>query len=123
MSKELTEQWHKHGLTGWYYMIDCNGKEWFRYLSGTKPDADFVKCFKEVLGPVPNYMDCKGLMYDSIALDKTRKRIDELVSKTDKLEKKLDIAVTALQEISHWSPWKDDRDERALMALKEIEEA
>lgn len=115
MSKELTEQWHNHGLTGWYYMLDCTGKEWFRYLSGTKPDADLVKCFKEVLGPVPSYIDCKGL-------DKARTRIDELVSKTDKLEKKLGIAVTALQEISHWSPWKNERDERALSALREIED-
>ena len=123
MSKELTEQWYDGKLPqGWYYVMDCNGKEWFRYLSSVKPDIDLLKCFKEVLGPVPGYMDCKGLIYDSIALDKKRKRIDELVSKIDKLEKKLEIALTALKEISHWSPRKDERDERAAIALKEIED-
>ena len=58
MTKTLTEQWREGKLPqGWYYMIDCAGKEWFRYLSGVKPDADFVKCFKEVLVPIPNFHD------------------------------------------------------------------
>lgn len=118
MSKELTEQWHNHGLTGWYYMLDCTGKEWFRYLSGTKPDTDLVKCFKEVLGPVPGYMDCKGLIYDSISLDKARTRIDELVAKTDTLEKKLDIVTKALQYYAEGTLGSSV----AQQALKEIED-
>ena len=32
----------------------------------------------------------------------------------------LDIAKQALEEISHWSPWKNDRDERAQKALDDM---
>ena len=106
MTKSLTEQWREGTLPkGWYYMLDCDGKEWFRYLSGVKPDTDFVKCFKEVLGPVPDYMDCKGLIYDSIALNENRKRIDKLEKRLEVSEKEhyrtleqLRIATGALKE-------------------------
>ena len=97
MSKELTEQWRNRKLGGRWYYIKILGKieiarlskyNQFYHLPITNGYAA-NKDVSEVLGPVPDYMDCKGLMYDSIALNKTRKRIDELVSKTDKLENRL----------------------------------
>lgn len=50
-----------------------------------------------------------------------QKMVEDECSRRCELERKLDIATKALKEISHWSPWKDDRDERAKEALKEME--
>ncbi len=90
MTKTLTEQWREGTLPkGWYYLLDCDGKEWFRYLTGRKPDADFVKCFKEVLAPVPSYDEWQAELASN----------DELLNVQKRLEKKLEIAIRALKKI------------------------
>lgn len=104
MTKTLTEQWRDGTLPeGWYYVV----REWDDEIRMLYFEGDYFldtdvpldnDNIKEVLGPVPDYMDCKGLIYDSINLADARKRIDELVSKTDKLEKKLEIANKALKK-------------------------
>ena len=76
----LTEQWRNGTLDGgWYYMIDCAGKEWFRYLSGVKPDADFVKCFKEILAPVPDYNQFADLSKKVEELEKRLKEANAII--------------------------------------------
>lgn len=106
MSKELTEQWRNGTLPkGWYYVeisseeikkLYCGDGETLElddpetsayYFYYKKHDESKI----DILGVVPGYMDCKGLMYDSIALDKARKRIDELETKCNQLEKLQDF--------------------------------
>lgn len=111
MTKTLTEQWREGTLPAGYYYIIANTKARNKIIfylpENTNTDGAVIKgevvngedggWVLEVLGSVPDYMDCKGLIYDSIALDEARKRIDELVSKTEQLEKKLEIATKALK--------------------------
>jgi len=108
MTKTLTEQWREGTLPDGYYYIDYDTQQKIFEIEdgcatyqGLPAETYFLNdvCLIKVLGPVPDYMDCKGLIYDSINLSDSRKRIDELVSKTDKLEKKLEIATKALNGI------------------------
>ena len=118
MTKTYTEQYKNKELSGWYYVKTKDGSinHWLLFTD----TIEFEKDIEEVLGPVPDYMDCKGLIYDSINLADARKRIDELVSKTDKLEKKLEIATKALKEYAYIKDW--DYFELAHQALMKIEE-
>ena len=107
MIKTYTEQWREGTLPkGLYYTRSSNGRKVFSIHTGSKsnmfsPYDKMAHQVEEVLGPVPDYMDCKGLIYDSINLADARKRIDELVSKTEQLEKKLEIATKALNNVYH----------------------
>ena len=134
MIKTYTEQWREGTLPkGLYYTRSSNGRKVFSIHTGSKsnmfsPYDKMAHQVEEVLGPVPDYMDCKGLIYDSINLADARKRIDELVSKTEQLEKKLEIATKALNNVYHdmkcWT-FISKRDRRVLSviseALKEME--
>lgn len=103
MTKTLTEQWREGKLPDGKYYIKLEPNFTERYDVGYSEGGDFVlyniEDIEEVLAPVPDYMDCKRLMNDSIELDKAKIKIYELVSKTDKLEKKLKIAKKALKDI------------------------
>lgn len=57
----LTEQWRNGKLNGLYYMLDYTGKVVYRWLNGIRPDADFIKGFKEVLDKVPDYDEYKQM--------------------------------------------------------------
>jgi hypothetical protein len=115
MSKELTEKWKDGTLdNGMYYVVakDEDGL----YITRDTHDRMFNvwgilrdKDVKEVLAPVPSYNEVKEirqkierLEFDNEALEMVHnegKEINaELVSKTDKLEKKLEIATKALKE-------------------------
>ena len=127
MTKTLTEQWREGKLKGYYYVhikldehCEYDDIDLIDELTGNF-ELHCDDYIKEVLSPVPDYMDCKGLIYDSINLADARKRIDELVSKTEKLEKKLAIAIKALKDVS-LSLW-DEMECRscAKQALKEME--
>lgn len=128
MSKDWTEQWRKGTLPeNWYYVhiksewggIDCITINYCDEdgVFEEYPDEDI----KEVICPVPDYMDCKRLMNDSIELDKAKIKIYELVSKTDKLEKQLEIATKALEN-AHKFPQTMSLKEYCEQALKEMEE-
>lgn len=92
-SQHLTEQWRNGTLEEDFYYVknkSCLGVEidyynvlhsGIKYWSGCE-DEDV----EEVLAPVPDYMDCKRLMNDSIELDKAKIKIYELVSKNEQLE-------------------------------------
>lgn len=111
MSKELTEKFQdgsfKYGI---YY---CKTKEdrikrlelyhdgcghGYAKTFGCNDDYPYED-IEEVLAPVPDYIDYKRLMNDSIELDKAKIKIYELVSKNEQLEKKLAIAKKALEDI------------------------
>ena len=133
MTKTLTEQWREGKLKGGMYFWRLPNNETFMATlykmdeyKQTR-DASQIVC----LAPVPDYMDCKRLMNDSIELDKAKIKIYELVSKTDELvqkmhilEKRLEIATKALKDIKVYS--QRDWDEYNCMecadkALKEME--
>lgn len=146
--KTLTEQWREGTLpAGYYYVVDVEGVKDLDDFNGENFSLlDVV----EVLAPVPDYMDCKGLMYDSIALDKVRKKVaelssengrlqydndalstvnDELLKKVERLEKKLDVATKALKKIDPESvPFEKFKHRGSILrgiaqqALKEMEE-
>lgn len=113
MSKELTEQWRNGTLPkGWYYVeisseeikkLYCGDGETLE-LDDPETSAYYYYYKKhdeskiDILGIVPGYMDCKGLIYDSIALDKARKRIDELETKCSQLEKQIECLQEQLKE-------------------------
>ncbi len=123
MIKTYTEQWRDGTLPkGLYYTRSSSGHKGFSFHTGSKsnmfsPYDKMAHQVEEVLGPVPGYMDCKGLIYDSINLADARKRIDELVSKTEQLEKKLEISTKALKKYESASGWGRE----AFLALKEME--
>lgn len=122
MTKTLTEQWREGKLkTGWYYTKHDDGKIYIWLCF--KDDCSYIENpeVREILGPVPDYYDCKGLIYDSINLANARKRIDELVSKTDKLEKKLEISTKALSDIEDGYSEATGAGQTARKALKEME--
>lgn len=97
MSKELTEQWREGTLpAGYYYVVDVEGVKDLDDFNGENFSLLEVK---EVLGPVPDYMDCKGLMYDSIALDKVRKKVAELSSENGRLQYDNDVLSTVNDEL------------------------
>ena len=111
MTKTLTEQWREGKLKGYYYVhikldehCEYDDIDLIDELTGNF-ELHCDDYIKEVLSPVPDYMDCKGLIYDSINLADARKRIDELVSKTEKLEKKLAIATKALEYYADEVDW------------------
>ena len=107
MTKTLTEQWREGTLPrGGYYIKLLDGSikqtdydnisktfdtEYFRYN----------KSVKEVLAPVPSYDEYK-----------------QLVSETDKLEKKLEIATKALKEYARCE--KGSYANKALVLIKEV---
>ena len=138
MTKTLTEQWRDGTLpSGEYYIkLDDGSFTTDKYFGKSGGFAEEIPV--EVLGLVPDYMDCKGLIYDSINLADARKRIDELVSKTEQLEKKLEIAKEALEYYADDICWlgttlnnsvgyyekaflEDNGYETAQKALKEME--
>ena len=107
MTKTLTEQWRDGELFGFHYVK----------VPKEEPSIHNVSCMDylldeygvEVLAPVPSYDKVKEmskkierLEFDNEALEMAHnegKEInDELVSKTDKLEKKLKIATKALKK-------------------------
>lgn len=65
MTKSLTEQWKDGTIKeGLYYVktdIGLNNGVVFRWLTGVKPDEEFLKLkyFKEVLAPVPTWEEDK----------------------------------------------------------------
>ena len=99
MTKTLTEQWKDGELekTQYYVRLE-NGRicrclhfgssKWMRGIDGLD------ELVQEVLASVPTYAEFMYLMSNLEYIDKYR----ELVSKTDKLEKKLEIATKALKE-------------------------
>lgn len=98
MMKTYTEQWREGTLPqGLYYTRSSNGRKVFSIHTGSKsnmfsPYDKMAHQVEEVLGPVPDYMDCKGLIYDSIYMAEARKRIDELETKCTQLEKRLEVS-------------------------------
>lgn len=101
MTKTLTEQWREGTLPfGNYYINIVGDVERVDFFDGLEWERTKDFGIEEVLAPVPDYMDCKKLRYDSIELDKAKIKIYELVSKTEQLEKKLAIAIKALKEIN-----------------------
>lgn len=106
MSKDWTEQWRNGTLPeGWYYVktpggeikkLYCEYGEAFELEDSETAGyyffhRDLNKGQVEVLAPVPDYMDCKRLMNDSIELDKGKIKIYELVSHSDELVQKIHI--------------------------------
>lgn len=92
MTKTLTEQWKNGELPSGFYYVSLRDSNdvYIRYLDQTKYSLYF-ECFKEALAPVPDYMDYKRLMYDSITLDNAKIKVYELVSKTEQLVQKVHI--------------------------------
>lgn len=92
MAKTLTEQWRNEELPiDLYYVIDKLGRETIGNDCGIRDMM--VDAFnggnifiKEVLAPVPSYDEYK-----------------QLVSKTEQLEKKLEIATKALKGVCVWA--------------------
>jgi hypothetical protein len=112
MTKTLTEKWKDGELPeGFYYVLLRDSNDiYIRYLDQTKYSVYF-ECFKEVLAPVPSYYE-----------------YEELVSKTEELQKKLGIATKALEyyaDENNYCQWALDEDgdlpEEAREALKEME--
>ena len=115
MSNELTEKLKNGELkTGAYYIewsYDCDPRPSYMidFFDKEYNDGEFMlqrhKYIDEVLEPVPSYDEYK-----------------ELVSKTELLEKKLEIANKALKEYAETETydWIDSR-EVARKALKEME--
>lgn len=130
MTKTLTEQWREGTLPAgnYYCKLYYNGFE-PRIQECVKSAYSPKSCIpmscgcegEEVLSPVPDYYDCKRLMYDSIELDKARKKIDELVQKMHILEKRLEIATKALKEYANCKPTEWMSCVTADDALKEME--
>ena len=117
MTKTLTEQWRDGTLPdGFYYMQDYTGRYHYRYLLGVKPDADFVKCFKEVLAPVPSYDEWKQAKEN---LEKNGTWYTERSYKL--LEKRLEIATKALKKYANCKPTEWMSCVTADEALKEME--
>lgn len=111
MTKTLTEQWRNEELPiNLYYVIDNLGRETIGNDCGIRDMM--VDAFnggnifiKEVLAPVPSYEEfqsyekCADMLIDANKKwEKTIKEKKQLVSKTDKLEKKLEIATEALKK-------------------------
>ena len=138
MTKTLTEQWREGTLKGHYY-VHIKPDEHCEY-----DDIDLIDeltgnfelhCddyIKEVLSPVPSYDKVKEmsqkierLEFDNEALEMAHnegKEINaELVSKTEQLEKRLEIATKALKEIHDCTDWADNAFIYATEALKEME--
>lgn len=96
MSKTLTEQWKERTLeTGYYYYESKEGVRFiaFQYKGFNYPydySYNIVTNIKKVLARVPEY--------DQFA---------DLGKKVDDLEKKLDIAVKALEEYAEKENWDD----------------
>jgi hypothetical protein len=107
MTKTLTEQWREGTLESGHYYIqwsfDCDPRprnmiDFFdkEYSDGGEFMLQQHKYIEEVLAPVPSYDEHK-----------------ELVSKTEQLEKKLEIATKALKDMPEMS--------MAQRALREME--
>ena len=96
-SQHLTEQWRNGTLErGYYYYLTKVGARVIGFQCyGLKYPYDYnhntIDSVREVLAPVPDYMDCKRLMNDSIELDKAKIKIYELVSHSDELVQKIHI--------------------------------
>ena len=144
MSKTLTEQWREGTLPdGWYYLKVKSELANYPVIaecvinySSLKPYSDFYEYddshVEEVLAPVPSYDKVKEmsqkierLEFDNEALEMAHnegKEINaELVSKTEQLEKRLEIATKALKEIHECTDWADNAFIYATEALKEME--
>lgn len=122
MTKTLTEQWRDGTLEQRYYYVKYFGNcqkpfveiELKNFLLDLVKVKDMDKI--EVLAPVPSYDEYK-----------------ELVRKSDKLKKKLEIATKALKEYADRTNWVDGSfmcvydgksfadEESAEKALKEME--
>lgn len=111
MTKTLTEQWREGTLAGGDYYIKTTGlgidKVIINYYEKELKQFDgLCDCsISEVLAPVPSYEEYK-----------------ELLSKTEQLEKRLEIATKALEEYAEIETydWVDSKVV-ALKALKEME--
>lgn len=131
MTKTLTEQWREGTLESGHYYIrsGLSTSIEIRYLGN-----GFFEGNIEVLAPVPSYDKVKEmsqkierLEFDNEALEMAHnegKEINaELVSKTDKLEKKLEISMETLKKIADYQTdvllqyWA----EGALNKIKEME--
>lgn len=98
MTKSLTEKWKDGELpAGFYYIQDYTGKCVYRHLTGRKPDADFIKCFKEVLAPVPSYEECKQLTDMDEELKNLACKNDTLAMENGKLQERIADADKALK--------------------------
>jgi hypothetical protein len=124
MSKTLTKQWCDGELKSGYYYVSLyqyegedeadRGFEDIAFYNSNTERFEYESCYdgvEYVLAPVPSYDEVKEmsqkierLEFDNEALEMAHnegKEINaELVSKTDKLEKKLEIATQALKEIN-----------------------
>ena len=120
MTKTLTEQWRDKELKdGDYYVLNKAGDivcDYYIEILGHF-DSVLTENVKEVLASVPTYAEFMDLMSNLEYIDKYR----ELLSKTDKLEKKLEIATKALEEICDGYSEETCCGERARKALKEME--
>lgn len=107
MTKTLTEQWKNGELPdGLYYVKDWDDTI-YRFVAKNKilwRDSNnpiYASERIEVLAPVPSYEEWKTAKEN---LEKngtwyTERAYNELVSKTEQLEKRLEIATKALKEI------------------------
>ena len=115
MTKSLTEQWHDGKLKRGCYFIKLYGEtelvacyndicDTFHTDIGT-----YTTSVKEVLAPVPSYDKVKEMSQKierleldnealEMALNEGKEINAELVSKTEQLEKQLEIATKALKE-------------------------
>ena len=112
MTKTLTEQWRDGELPkGLYYTHSSNGRKGFSIHTCSKshmfsPYDKMAHQTEEVLAPVPNYNEYK-----------------ELVTKTEQLEKKLEIAKNALEHMAKFPTYYHDyTGDAAKKALKEMED-
>ena len=122
MTKTLTEQYKNKELHGWYYVKTKDGSinHWLLFTD----TIEFEKDIEEVLAPVPSYDKVKEmsqkierLEFDNEVLEMAHnegKEINaELVSKTEQLEKKLEILrgllEHALQTMGQISKLSEDK--------------
>lgn len=117
MTKTLTKQWREGTLKGGFYYLEMNDGlvvvDHTIYVVGEKIyrwELSSIDYVKEVLEHVPSYDKVKEMSKKierlefvndvlETAHNDCKKTNDELVSKVDKLEKKLEIATKALKRI------------------------
>lgn len=139
MSKELTEQWQNGTLPlNHYYVKTKSGRYGINHtvlsFDGDKPRTklEYSEHTEEVLEPVPSYSEHQELKEYMYYLIHNRTELTNQITKhldrIEQLEKKLEIAVKALNIVYHdmkcWT-FISKRDRRVLSvicdALKEME--